>query len=162
LTNNRLIGKIKVLIEVHVLNVSNEKSAPVLEIHKVAAKWWADWLRGKKKPFNSAGLEGSHALIAEALMGQNADQFESTQINLFEEVLAQKIAEMDLQDKPYPVIVSVDYHPDDTLTFAAKKAGLNVWLGEFPFKTSLWIEGGTIKARVGYSSESKQIYPELN
>ena len=53
-------------------------------------------------------------------------------------------------------MLSVDYHPDKTLSTAAKAAGLQM---EFPWKTTMWLSAGSLSLSAGYGAGSVYHYP---
>lgn len=131
----------------------------------VAAKWWADTLRGDPTiDIGDAKLEGVMNWARD-----NTPDVDPETIDAFESVLAEEIEEMAVdagwnpakpdQGKIYRSI-RVDYHPDEILTHAGEAVGIDVGMTTFPSKTDMWIDPGKVTVRAGYSADIETIWSE--
>jgi len=111
-----------------------------------AAAWWANQLRGNAKldhgDDSNTGL--LTIMLATILQEQEARQREGSAVDRFERELMKAIIEEE------PWCISVDYHPDQLLTKAAEKSGINLGMASLPWKTNMWIEDDTIRVSCGY------------
>jgi hypothetical protein len=117
---------------------------------KRAAKWWADHLRGIAPLDHGDSSETGFMVKGLAAMLQKSERQAQTtaEIDAFEWHLAQILSE---SDRDY-ITVSVDYHPDFTLSTAAQRANLKLGMTTLPWKTNMIIEGEKIKIACGYAA----------
>jgi hypothetical protein len=131
---------------------------------KIAAKWWADQLR--QQPKHDAGDATINAMHVWA-MSVHKVSFSEEQITAFENALADAIqthiSNTNKQSTTtwYGLFVDVDYHPDALLDFAARKAGIDIYM-RLPIKTTMSIDPGCVKVAAGYRAQFQVIYPVQN
>src|SRR5574343_1437711 len=112
------------------------------------AKWWADKLR------NGAKMDsGDRWINAVASFLRKPQTLSGESIDIFERILVGIILHRQ------PMHIGVDYHPDEILSDALKMAKIDS--AELPWKTSMWIDGDTVKVRYGYGANI-EIVPTQN
>lgn len=120
----------------------------------IAAKWWADQLRGTPKFDNGEPLQNAFMAWHASLLPKPSAE----QIATFETVLRDALlARVGTQHPRWAFECRVDYHPDQPLTDAARVAGFNP---DFllPCKTTTWIEDdGRVFCRNGYAADKVEL-----
>lgn len=116
------------------------------EAIRVAAKWWADQLRGTT---HDNGVPEHNAMVAMVQAGLPPVPEETVQN--FQAKLEIAIAGMD-----WPVL-SVDYHPDQILTEVGDSLGLDVEY-RLPWKTCMQIRDDLVEVGKGYAAPYETIY----
>lgn len=128
------------------------------EVAKVAARWWADQLRGNAKLDNGddseAGIFGS--VLSSMLQEAEKSKRPSDDADKFEVALVDRLLE---EDSKW-LCVGVDYHPDGILQSAADRVGVQLGMASLPWKTNMRIENDTVRVSCGYRSPIEQIYPQ--
>lgn len=134
----------------------------------VAAKWWADKLRNG----STADLGGSRdkgAALSEMmllLLKSSSDPIPSETIDRFEALLRNEIRKQIGDNwKPenpewgaYNRVVSVDYHPCESLSNAYHGVGLDNDMADLPMKTVMRINPGKVTVAEGYGANFVTIY----
>jgi len=115
----------------------------IMEPFKIAAKWWADQLRGGTKQDN--GEKNQLVNVLAIYLGNGvgttlADEFGSVLLRMMEE---QKVDSFTL---------ATDYHPEGLLRKAAEEVGIDCTCGPFPMKTVMWVERTKVKVKHGYGA----------
>ncbi|HEU5004735.1 MAG TPA: hypothetical protein VFT49_01470 [Candidatus Saccharimonadales bacterium] len=137
---------------------------------RTAAKWWADQLRGPARMDNGS-LEYSmetgdpnhfdQAITTMGLAGilneRERSGLSDEQISVFEEALARRVQERLQQSGEFGVTIDVDYHPDYLLVDSADEAGIRVGMTLFPWKTTMWIETGSVRVSCGYRGPTEDL-----
>lgn len=140
---------------------------------KVAAKWWADRLRGDCKmqsgdPMTRL-LSPRHAeqtdIIDVLSMLSNVRELSSEQIDVFEATLAAIVAETycktwDIKNPMFGSAcrtLAVDYGACDELRAAYQYAGGGQHVTVFPIKTVMWVNPGSVKVRYGYGGKEVEL-----
>ena len=124
------------------------------EMAKVAAKWWADRLRGGAKLDNADPSETGAMtfMMGKMLQSSMAQKRTLEQIQLFEDILHKKLLDYDY------FWIGVDYHPIEIFIEAAKEAGFQLGMSCLPWKTNMYFgENGEIKVSYGYGATPKTI-----
>lgn len=118
-----------------------------------AAKYWADFIRRKKKITFDANADSPELNMAEAMANEYApEEFHSykegvsieDQVNAFEDALTLVIR---ANYNPYYFCVQCDYDPDIYLSKAAELAGIELGMFDFPWKHSMIIQGDKIMVK---------------
>lgn len=123
--------------------------------NRAAAKWWANVIRSpkfealsdaeKRDPENESMQLASvmAAAFNEPLGDEAIDYFEKELFTLLQEAPRDRFA----------VILDCDYGPCQMLADAAQKAGIDVSMTTFPWKTTMWIRpSGEVSVRYGYQA----------
>lgn len=123
---------------------------------QVAAKFWADFLRND---FHHDNGEPMQSVFADVVKGM-LPELDSAKVDKFQEYLEESLQKM--WDGGKYAVVSVDYHPDMTLSNAAERAGLGDMFNRLPFKTCMWLEPKTdeVKVSVGYGAKWENLEVE--
>lgn len=144
---------------------------------RAAARWWASRLR--QPPTTETGDRDplGRAYVSWATETLNKTPLRDEQVELFEGWLAWVVQSLHVEesrmiptDKPswnpkepswgsYHRTLSVDYHPDHLLSFAARAAGFDPD-ARFPLKTVMWVNPGEVKVGEGYGRQPVVVYPE--
>ncbi len=120
-----------------------------------AAKWWADQLRGNAKLDNGDDSQtgGMAMMMTTILQAEEKSKRPAGAADKFEAALTDALCEKD--DGRF--WFGCDYSPDFFLSSVAKKAGVNLGRSSLPWKTSMWIEGGTVKVACGYGAAAVEL-----
>lgn len=116
--------------------------------HAIAARWWADQLRGSTKQDNgdSNGLANVLAVMNSNGVGhEKADEFEAALLRLMEK----------MQEGSFTL--SADYSASGLLSDAAKEVGIPTTCGPFPMKTVMWVERTSVSVKHGYGAKIQQL-----
>ena len=122
----------------------------------VAAKWWADRFREGPKFDNGDQSETGFMTMILANMVYQAPTRES--IEHFEAVLQRKIHDSLVEFGG--LCLNVDYGPDLLLRAAANEAGFSS-NAEFPWKTYMHIELGSVRVSYGYGAPYKELMSDV-
>jgi hypothetical protein len=128
---------------------------------QVAAKWWADKLRGPAKMDAGSGSGGRRdrslemaevmATVLHATEDRSADDADR-----FEQALAIYVqAGLDRGD--YGVTLSTDYGPDYELLEVADSCGVQLGMASLPWKTAMWVKPTSVRVSEGYGAEAVEI-----
>ncbi len=133
------------------MTVLDEKNA------RLAAKWWADRLRGGAKLDNAdpSPTGGMTLLMGKMLQGKAAAGRTEEQIQRFEDALCEELKTHKIMGSQY--IVGVDYHPQPIFERAAETAGIKLSGACLPWKTHMYIIDGEIQVSYGYGAPMKKI-----
>lgn len=121
---------------------------------KVAAKWWADQLRGNAKLDNGDPSEtgAMTCMMASVLQSRSATKRTPEDIDRFEETLYRKLLETT------HFTIGVDYNPCGTLVDAAKEAGCYLGMSCLPWKTDMFFRtDDSIQVSLGYGAPRETI-----
>ncbi len=139
----------------------------------IAAKWWADQLRGV--PRHDAGdARLNFALAGMALLNRN--QPTDGQILKFEAFLGSAIQQELIQSDSWRRAiekddsgwgsafrtVATDYGPEPILRDALHEAGIKVNSGLLPVKTVMWVSPGSVRVSAGYRAEIVELMDSPN
>lgn len=140
---------------------------------RVAAKWWADRLRGDCKMESGSPmvrlLSPKHAestdMIDVLSMLARVKELSPEQIDVFENTLAEIVAgtyckTWDVNRPKFGSAcrtLSVDYGACNQLRAAYQFAGGGIDVTVFPIKTVMWINPGSVKVRYGYGGDEVEL-----
>jgi hypothetical protein len=136
---------------------------------EAAADWWAEQISGYKLNWdNGAQNEGSAAdrktgqlmwMLGNINANKAREEVTPEKLQKFKESLIKRISERWENSvgiyREYPLILSVDYDPDEILRESVNEAEINN--GVFPCKTCMWIDSKMVSAKLGYGSSPKII-----
>jgi len=125
-----------------------------------AANWWAAAIGAPtfRITDRNSGPEDQEIGMVAALTGHMfADKHPITgdQAAVFAEELAKTITE-ELGRVRYHVTLGVDYGPDQELSEAAEKAGING--SRFPWKTNMWVKADVVTVSAGYRGAEQIVW----
>ena len=117
-----------------------------------AANWWAEKISKNEEKSNGSDdlASAMSSLLATKMAEDHIPSIES--LEKFKESLTDIILSKDLH------MLDTDYVPDSYLTDAAVKANIDTIV--FPWKTSMYLNDGTVYVYDGYYSKKKAIYQE--
>jgi hypothetical protein len=140
--------------------VRDRRRETLRESVKVAARWWADQLRGKVEQDNGDALQSAFATRAAGLIRP----LDPLQIDLFEVDLAQKLdAALDEEERrrrygePH-LVFGTDYGPDPMMAEVCEELEIRQTMLRFPFKTVMWLYPECVKVACGYRAPIETIY----
>lgn len=113
--------------------------------YNVAARWWADQLRGTKQD------NGDQIGLANVVAVLKGDRQPADLVEKFEVVLLRMLEENGSS------LLSTDYDPSGLLVEAAHEAGIPASCGPFPLKTVMWIDSGSVKVKHGYGAAIQKL-----
>jgi hypothetical protein len=121
----------------------------------VAAAWWRARIEAPKFDAIGSTQRDAPMHLAQDLAAMNVRAASGEQFIAFERELTKVLLER------RPLIVDVDYDPDDTLWAAAKEAEVD--RSRFPWKTTMWMDwrAGRIRTRSGYGRPIEPLWPEV-
>ena len=127
---------------------------------EIAAKWWADQLRGIAKLDVGAKPNealGSAAFVAMSTILQIEDhaKVQDSQIAKFQSILCEAIDGV-LSRRP-SLILDVDYGPDQMLGDALRSVECTGF-APLPWKTTMWIGPESVTVSCGYQAPTEQLY----
>jgi len=134
---------------------------------EIAVKWWGDQLRAPMVKFDN-GDDSLHGFMGQELAALNkkaAPIIPEARIQLFELSLTAILK--DICDE-YPNKsgghfrkLSNDYGPDSKLSLACKASEIKCTITTFPWKTTMWINPGSVSVSEGYGAETQIIYESI-
>ncbi len=149
-----------------------------IKILEKAADWWADqvcngglnWDNGAQNQGSKEDRDmGNMMWMLGNLNAMTArEKFTPEQKIIFKESLVNQlkvaVQELENYNKMYPnqnhwtpcITLSVDYSPGQYLYEPAEKAKIDTFA--FPCKSCMWIYEDSIRAKVGYGAEDKEIF----
>jgi hypothetical protein len=127
---------------------------------RVAAAWWADWLRPDPAPAHVGGdFRSMDPAFAVSEVMRQAERssagFSAKAIVDFEQALAQGI-DRERAKRNGNLVVGVDYDPDELLVEAGEAAGINVRT-IFPWKTKMLVAPGSVTVGEGRGLDRRLI-----
>lgn len=129
-----------------------------------AALWWVAVLT---KPRLDNGDDGSNPMMTIMItMAEAGPHPVAEELAEFGGILARKVNEA-LEDSPnryrdYGFTLSVDYDPDRTLSDAADEAGFRLGMGQWPWKTTMWVKPDEVSVRYGRGGDIETIWTDSN
>ena len=139
------------------------------KLFEAAANWWAEQISGHKLNWDNGAQNEGDAKDREAgnmmwLLGNYTammarDRNTPEKIEKFKESLIRKMKEAYENAvkhySNYQLVLSIDYHPDEILSEAAKEAEIDDMV--FPCKTVMWVDAKKVSAKCGYGAQPKII-----
>ena len=131
-------------------NMSDEEKEKIDTLADKASDWWMT--KVSDRDFDEDRIKGKNtAQVAEII------RRELGKLKDFKKYLGYEI-KAELISKPYEVNIGVDYHPDEILTEATRRANIECDILTFPSKTKMSIIDNLIKVREGQRSLEEVIY----
>lgn len=120
----------------------------------IAAKWWADQLRGGRPKLDNGDDSRTGDMVAVIAMMTQASRprLDPETIDAFETVLAARIEHDGIG------YISVDYDPDIVLSECARSVGLTLGMTDLPWRTSMWIDVDRVTVRCGYGAQVETLF----
>lgn len=137
--------------------MGNDKIVPPEIV--AAADWWASRAGSTRNKMDNMGdtaetsTELFPSLLATAMQSRNPEPADE-QVILFKESLTMQLVELWNGGSGW-MTLSVDYGPCRILSIAMEAAELTTIL---PWKTTMWIERGSVKVSEGYGAKHVDIY----
>ena len=128
-------------------NLNAELDGDYPEYVKVAVNWWANAISNPKFDKGDDRSSGTMAFLSR-MMVNCKKSISQKQLNIFKKELANLIVTQMKQSWSGECTISVDYNPDEILSSAAQKAGLDTGFG-FPWKTGMRISQNKVTASAG-------------
>jgi len=113
----------------------------------LAARWWRKVLENPKFQTVNSPEEGEAAFVSQMMAQTLYKKPDKNILDKFEHELRNILAAEN------PRYVDVDYNPDRYLRKAAESVGMDAGTGSFPWKTTMFLDGGKVKVRYGYGAD---------